>query len=53
MIRMRFGFDGYFPMTLEEIGNIIGVTRECIRQIEGKAKNKIRIRASKMHLVED
>ena len=53
VIRMRFGFDGYSPMTLEEIGNIIGVTRERIRQIEDKAKNKIRIRASKMHLFED
>lgn len=42
VLRLRFGFDGREPMTLEQVGQIYGVTRERIRQIENKAKNKIR-----------
>jgi RNA polymerase primary sigma factor len=39
---MRFGFDGEDPRTLEETGQILGVTRERIRQIEERALKKIR-----------
>jgi RNA polymerase primary sigma factor len=39
---MRFGFLGQEPGTLEEVGRIFGVTRERIRQIEGKALSKLR-----------
>jgi RNA polymerase primary sigma factor len=39
---MRFGFDGENPRTLEETGQILGVTRERIRQIEERALKKIR-----------
>jgi len=34
VLRMRFGLDGQEPMTLEEVGENLGVTRERVRQIE-------------------
>ena len=42
VIKLRFGFDDGRCMTLEEVGKKFGVTRERIRQIEGKALRKIR-----------
>lgn len=38
----RFGLDGEPPKTLEEVGQIFGVTRERIRQIEAKALTHLR-----------
>lgn len=38
----RFGLDGAAPLTLEEVGEIYGVTRERIRQLEAKAIREIR-----------
>ena len=38
---MRFGLNESARKTLEEIGNIYGVTKECIRQIEKRALSKI------------
>ncbi|MBI5237754.1 MAG: RNA polymerase sigma factor RpoD/SigA [Deltaproteobacteria bacterium] len=42
IIRLRFGFDGDKAETLETVGRQFGVTRERIRQIEGKALGKLR-----------
>ena len=41
VLRMRYGFDEP-PMTLEQIGKRMGLTRERIRQIEKTAKEKLR-----------
>ena len=42
VIRMRFGLDGEEPKTLQEIGETMGLSRERIRQIESRAKEKMR-----------
>lgn len=42
VITLRFGLDGEEKQTLEEIGKIYGVTKECIRQTEARALNKLR-----------
>lgn len=41
VLRLRYGFDGH-ERTLEEVGTKFNVTRERIRQIEGKALRKLR-----------
>ena len=43
VVRMRFGLNDLRKYTLEEIGNIYGVTKECIRQTEKRAISKIRM----------
>lgn len=42
VIILRFGLDRDEPRTLQEVGDIIGVSRERIRQIEIKATRKLR-----------
>ncbi len=41
IIRMRFGLDGDEPKTLKEIGQILGLTRERVRQIENDSLNRM------------
>lgn len=42
VVKMRYGLEGDEKKTLEEIGNIYGVTKECIRQTELRALKKMR-----------
>jgi RNA polymerase primary sigma factor len=42
IIRLRFGLENGHPYTLEEVGHKFGLTRERIRQIEGKALRRLR-----------
>jgi len=42
IIKLRFGLDGEWAHTLEEVGKEFGVTRERIRQIEAKALMRLR-----------
>jgi RNA polymerase primary sigma factor len=42
VVRLRFGLDDDVPRTLDEIGQVYGVTRERIRQIESKTMTKLR-----------
>ncbi len=44
VLRMRFGMDGK-PQTLEEVGKQMNLSRERIRQIEKKAKGRLKARA--------
>lgn len=53
VIKMRYGLDssGLKPRTLEEIGKMFGVTKECIRQTELRAIKKIRSFCEKENLL--
>jgi len=42
ILRLYFGLDGQEPMTLEEIGSLLGITRERVRQIKEKALSRLR-----------
>ncbi|HEY0776370.1 MAG TPA: RNA polymerase sigma factor RpoD/SigA [Gemmatirosa sp.] len=42
ILRLYFGLDGGEPMTLEDIGVLLGVTRERVRQIKEKAISRLR-----------
>jgi RNA polymerase primary sigma factor len=44
VITLRFGLEDQSPMTLEAIGQRLGVTRERVRQIEAAALRKLRVR---------
>lgn len=44
ILRLRYGLDGEEPLTLKQIGEIVGLTRERVRQIEIQALKKLQTR---------
>ncbi len=42
ILRLYFGLDGEEPMTLEQIGSLLAITRERVRQIKEKALSRLR-----------
>src|SRR4029078_4517049 len=50
IIRLRYGLQDGYTYTLEEVGRIFKVTRERVRQIEGKAVRKLQHPVRSMHL---
>ena len=53
VITMRFGLDGSERQTLEEIGKLYGVTKECIRQTEARALSKLKNNEISLNLFEN
>jgi len=43
VLTLRFGLDGSPQMTLEEVGEVLGCTRERVRQIQNKAIRKLKL----------
>jgi len=43
ILKLRFGLEGHEPLTLAEIGRLINVSRERVRQLEAKAIMKLRL----------
>ena len=50
VLTLRFGLDGGSQQTLEEVGAVIGVTRERVRQLEGRALRELRAIAPELEL---
>src|SRR5690625_1442889 len=42
IIKLRFGLEGRNPQTLEEVGEIFGITRERVRQLQNMALSQMR-----------
>lgn len=52
VIELRFGLGAEEPQTLEEVGRRLKLSRERVRQIEERAKQKLRLMARTRHLKE-
>ena len=52
VLRLRFGVDARAPHTLQQIGDLLGVTRERARQIEAKALRKLQPSAKRQDLLD-
>jgi RNA polymerase primary sigma factor len=50
VLELRFGLNGHFPQTLEEVGNVLGVTRERVRQLESRALGELQSVAPELRL---
>ena len=50
VLRLRYGLEGEKPYTLEEVGQLLNVTRERVRQIEHKALRKLHSPANRRPL---
>ena len=50
VISRRFGLDGQTPQTLEQVGSELGITRERVRQLEGRALRELRAQAPELFL---
>jgi RNA polymerase sigma factor (sigma-70 family) len=53
ILEMRYGLSGQTPMTLQEIGEKIKLSRERVRQIEERGLLRLRRTAAKMGLIEN
>ena len=53
VLLLRFGLDGTAPQTLEEVGTVLGITRERVRQIETRALRELRTTAPGLELYLD
>jgi RNA polymerase primary sigma factor len=43
VLELRYGLNGNKPMTLEQVGDAFGVTRERIRQIENNTLKRLKV----------
>ncbi|MFP3253712.1 MAG: RNA polymerase sigma factor RpoD/SigA [Hydrogenobaculum sp.] len=50
VLELRYGLNGQEPLTLREIGDALGISRERVRQLETRAIKKLRSFALKRHL---
>ena len=50
LVTLRFGLDGEKPKTLEEVGVLLGITRERVRQLETRALRELRQSAPGLEL---
>ena len=50
VVSLRFGLDGDKPKTLEEVGELLGITRERVRQLETRALRELRQSAPGLEL---